>query len=168
MTDPNLMVEMSAEDLADMIAATTFHVEEVNRNPYHLLLPPWMMDNVRRGGEVAGGQGGTRARLHVCRALPVAQMEPGPGDEVLRGRQAGSCLHEHCRPVSMKEKFMREAIRLSIQDAARSGRALRRGVQGSDVEPVTHLTPCHVVPMGEGCHPPPAVSEDSTPSPRVY
>ena len=42
-----------------MIAATTFHVEEVNRNPYHLLLPPWMMDNVRRGGEVAGGQGGT-------------------------------------------------------------------------------------------------------------
>ena len=58
MTDPNLMVEISAEDLADMIAATTFHVEEVNRNPYHLLLPHWMMDNVRRGGEVAGGQGG--------------------------------------------------------------------------------------------------------------
>ncbi|MEI6779625.1 MAG: PIG-L family deacetylase [Verrucomicrobiota bacterium] len=58
MTDPNLMVEIGAEDLADMIAATTFHVEEVNRNPYHLLLPHWMMDNVRRGGEVAGGQGG--------------------------------------------------------------------------------------------------------------
>jgi len=58
MTDPNLMVEIGAEDLADMIAATTFHVEEVNRNPYHLLLPPWMMDNVRRGGEVVGGQGG--------------------------------------------------------------------------------------------------------------
>ena len=58
MTDPNLMVEISAEDLSDMIAATTFHVDEVNRNPYHLLLPPWMMDNVRRGGEVVGGQGG--------------------------------------------------------------------------------------------------------------
>jgi N-acetylglucosamine malate deacetylase 1 len=58
MTDPNLMVQVSAEDLADMIAATTFHVDEVNRNPYHLLLPPWMMDNVRRGGEVVGGQGG--------------------------------------------------------------------------------------------------------------
>ena len=26
MTDPNLMVEISAEDLADMMAATTFHV----------------------------------------------------------------------------------------------------------------------------------------------
>ena len=58
MTDPNLMVEMSAEDLGDMMAATSFHVGEVNRNPYHLLLAPWMMDNVRRGGEVVGGQGG--------------------------------------------------------------------------------------------------------------
>ena len=58
MTDPNLMVEISEEDLADMIVATTFHVGEVGRNPYNLLLPPWMMDNVRRGGEVAGGQGG--------------------------------------------------------------------------------------------------------------
>jgi hypothetical protein len=58
MTDPNLMVEISADDLADMMVATSFHVGEVNRNPYHLLLPPWMMDNVRRGGEVVGGQGG--------------------------------------------------------------------------------------------------------------
>jgi LmbE family N-acetylglucosaminyl deacetylase len=58
MSDPNLMVEISADDLADMIVATTFHVGEVARNPYHLLLPPWMMDNVRRGGEVVGGQGG--------------------------------------------------------------------------------------------------------------
>jgi LmbE family N-acetylglucosaminyl deacetylase len=58
MTDPNLMVEIAPVDLADMIAATTFHVGEVRRNPYHLSLPAWMMDNVRRGGEVAGGQGG--------------------------------------------------------------------------------------------------------------
>jgi LmbE family N-acetylglucosaminyl deacetylase len=58
MTDPNLMVEISATDLADMMAATSFHVGEVARNPYHLVLPAWMMDNVRRGGEVAGGQGG--------------------------------------------------------------------------------------------------------------
>ena len=41
-----------------MMAATTFHVGEVQRNPYHLLLPAWLMDNVRRGAEVAGGQGG--------------------------------------------------------------------------------------------------------------
>jgi LmbE family N-acetylglucosaminyl deacetylase len=58
MTDPNLMVELRADDVADMMAATTFHVGEVQRNPYHLSLPAWLMDNVRRGAEVAGGQGG--------------------------------------------------------------------------------------------------------------
>ena len=58
MTEPNLMVEISEEDLADMITATTFHVGEVQRNPYHLLLPAWMLDNVRRGTELVGGQGG--------------------------------------------------------------------------------------------------------------
>lgn len=59
MDDPNLMVEVSAEDLGDLIAALTFHVGEVKRNPYHLLTPAWMQDNVRRGGELVCGQGGT-------------------------------------------------------------------------------------------------------------
>jgi LmbE family N-acetylglucosaminyl deacetylase len=58
MDDPNLAVEISAADLADLIAATSFHVGEVQRNPYHLSLPAWMMDNVRRGAELVGGQGG--------------------------------------------------------------------------------------------------------------
>ncbi len=58
MSTPNLMVECSAQDLGDMMAALSFHVEEVRRNPYHLLVPAWMQDNVRRGGEVVGGQGG--------------------------------------------------------------------------------------------------------------
>lgn len=58
MADPNLMVEADAQTLADLVAATSLHVEEVARNPYHLLLPAWMQDNVRRGGELVGGQGG--------------------------------------------------------------------------------------------------------------
>ncbi len=58
MDTPNLMVEASPTDLGDMVAATSFHVGEVKRNPYHLLLPAWMLDNVRRGGELVGGQGG--------------------------------------------------------------------------------------------------------------
>jgi LmbE family N-acetylglucosaminyl deacetylase len=57
MDDPNLMAEISATDLADLIAATSFHVGEVQRNPYHLSLPAWLMDNVRRGAELVGGQG---------------------------------------------------------------------------------------------------------------
>jgi len=55
---PNLMVESTPRDVADLVAAISFHVEEVARNPYHLTLPAWMSDNVRRGGELVGGQGG--------------------------------------------------------------------------------------------------------------
>jgi LmbE family N-acetylglucosaminyl deacetylase len=55
---PNLMVESSAKEVADLVAATSFHVGEVQRNPYHLGLPAWMQDNVRRGAELVGGQGG--------------------------------------------------------------------------------------------------------------
>jgi LmbE family N-acetylglucosaminyl deacetylase len=57
MDDPNLMVEGNAQLVADLVAATSLHVGEVARNPYHLLLPAWMLDNVRRGGELVGGQG---------------------------------------------------------------------------------------------------------------
>jgi len=57
MATPNLMIESSPEDVADMVAGTSFHVGEVTRNPFHLFLPAWMQDNVRRGSELVGGQG---------------------------------------------------------------------------------------------------------------
>ena len=58
MADPNLMIESSQAEVADLMAAVSFHRGEVERNPYHLRLPAWMSDNVRRGGERLGGQGG--------------------------------------------------------------------------------------------------------------
>lgn len=58
MTRPNLMVEVSEANLTDQVTGTSFHVGEVQRNPFHLLLPAWMQDNVRRGSELVGGQGG--------------------------------------------------------------------------------------------------------------
>ncbi len=57
MDDPNLMVESSTSDVADLCAALSFHVGEIARNPYHVRLPAWLLDNVRRGGELVGGQG---------------------------------------------------------------------------------------------------------------
>jgi LmbE family N-acetylglucosaminyl deacetylase len=57
MDNPNLMIEASVADLADLVTAISFHAGEVGRNPYHLRLPAWMQDNVRRGGELVGGQG---------------------------------------------------------------------------------------------------------------
>jgi N-acetylglucosamine malate deacetylase 1 len=85
MTDPNVMIEISEEDLADMIAATTFHVGEVNRNPYHLLLPPWMMDNVRRGGEVAGGQGGAAPDYAFAVLYRLRKWSKGQVTKVFEG-----------------------------------------------------------------------------------
>jgi N-acetylglucosamine malate deacetylase 1 len=85
MTDPNLMVEISANDLADMIVATTFHVGEVSRNPYHLLLPPWMMDNVRRGGEVAGGQGGAAPDYTFAVLYRLSKWSKGQLTKVFAG-----------------------------------------------------------------------------------
>jgi hypothetical protein len=58
MDTPNLMVESTAADVADLVAALSLHVGEVARNAYHLRLPAWMIDNVRRGAELVGGQGG--------------------------------------------------------------------------------------------------------------
>jgi N-acetylglucosamine malate deacetylase 1 len=80
MQTPNLMVEYSSELAADLMAATSFHVGEVRRNPYHLLFPAWLMDNVRRGAELVGGQGGTApaflfAQLFRLRHWTGSQVE---------------------------------------------------------------------------------------------
>jgi hypothetical protein len=58
MDTPNLMVESSERDVIDLITALSFHIGEVKRNPYHVRMPAWLMDNVRRGSELVGGQGG--------------------------------------------------------------------------------------------------------------
>lgn len=57
MTKPNVLIEVPASLLELQMKALEKHVGEVARNPYHLRLPGWMMDNVRRGSEVVTGKG---------------------------------------------------------------------------------------------------------------
>jgi hypothetical protein len=81
MEHPNLMVESSERDIIDLITALTFHVGEMKRNPYHLRFPAWLIDNVRRGGELVGGQGGaapdfTFATLYRLRRWHDGKLEP--------------------------------------------------------------------------------------------
>lgn len=81
MASPNLMVELGVQDVADMISALSFHVGEVQRNPYHLLVPAWMQDNVRRGSELVGGQGGaapdfTFSTLYRVRHWTEGALQP--------------------------------------------------------------------------------------------
>lgn len=58
MAEPNLLVELGVAEVGDLVAALACHAGEVRRNPYHARLPAWLMDNVRRGAELVGGQGG--------------------------------------------------------------------------------------------------------------
>lgn len=55
--EPNFLVESSADDVTELVTALSFHEGEIQRNPYHLRLPAWMIDNVRRGAERIGGKG---------------------------------------------------------------------------------------------------------------
>ncbi len=91
MANPNLMVASSVEDVADLVAATSFHVGEVKRNPYHLLLPPWMQDNVRRGGELVGGQGGAAPDFAFATLYRVSRWRDGKlGAAFAGGRHLGA------------------------------------------------------------------------------
>ena len=58
MEKPNCLVEVPTEILELQMRALMLHEGEVKRNPYHLRLPAWMMDNVRRGGEIISNVGG--------------------------------------------------------------------------------------------------------------
>lgn len=85
MDDPNLMVEASAEHVAELAAATSLHIGEVARNPYHLLLPAWMQDNVRRGGELVGGQGGAAPHFSFATLYRVRKWENGDFANIVEG-----------------------------------------------------------------------------------
>jgi LmbE family N-acetylglucosaminyl deacetylase len=85
MPSPNLMVESSAEDVADLLAALSFHVEEMRRNPYHLRMPAGLQDNVRRGAELVGGQGGVVPDFMFATLYRLRQWKRGCIRDVLSG-----------------------------------------------------------------------------------
>ena len=93
MASPNLMVESTPTTSAEMMTALSFHVGEVQRNPYHLLLPAWMQDNVRRGGELVGGQGGAAPDFSFCTLYRLREWRDGALHLHVRGRPdaAGRC-----------------------------------------------------------------------------
>jgi N-acetylglucosamine malate deacetylase 1 len=100
MLSPNLMVESSVDDVGDLLAALSFHVGEVQRNPYHLRMPAWLQDNVRRGAEVIGGQGGTAPdftfatlyRLRLWKNGRAESIYPG-GKQISVAENSGALVH---------------------------------------------------------------------------
>lgn len=55
--EPRLMVQASTAQVGHMLSALVQHTGEVARNPYHLTLPAWLMDGVRRGAERVSAPG---------------------------------------------------------------------------------------------------------------
>jgi LmbE family N-acetylglucosaminyl deacetylase len=54
---PNALVQTGLDDTARLVAALARHAGEIERNPYHLRLPAFLADAVRRGGELVLGAG---------------------------------------------------------------------------------------------------------------
>lgn len=98
MATPNLMVESSAHDVADLIAACSFHVGEVQRNPYHLSQTAWMQDNVRRGGELVGGQGGAAPDYAFA---TLYRMRRWNGKELVSMYEGGRNLGRDTSPATL-------------------------------------------------------------------
>jgi N-acetylglucosamine malate deacetylase 1 len=98
MATPNLMVELTTEHLGDLMTALTFHVGEVQRNPYHLSLPAWMMDNVRRGSELVGGQGGAAPDYAFATLYRLRRWDHGRFEDVFSG---GRQLTASANPASL-------------------------------------------------------------------
>jgi N-acetylglucosamine malate deacetylase 1 len=100
MQTPNLMVELGPAEVGNLLAALSFHVGEVSRNPYHLRLPSWLQDNVRRGAELVGGQGAAApayefALLHRLRRWQDGRLEARyEGGRLLGGADAPGSLFE--------------------------------------------------------------------------
>jgi len=57
MKGPNVLIPYSADHVATLGQALMAHHGEITRNPYHLRLPAWLMDQVRKGSELVAGFG---------------------------------------------------------------------------------------------------------------
>jgi LmbE family N-acetylglucosaminyl deacetylase len=98
MADPNLLVEIGEKDLADLIAALCFHAGEVKRNSYHARLPAWMLDNVRRGAELAGGRG---AKAPHFTFATIYRLKKWRGGKLQKISSCGKFLSAAQNPVGL-------------------------------------------------------------------
>ncbi|ADE53567.1 PIG-L deacetylase family protein [Coraliomargarita akajimensis] len=96
---PNLMVEADTNLVAELVAATSLHIGEIERNPYHLRLPAWMQDNVRRGSEIVGGQGGCAPDFAFATLYRLRRWEQGHLVDCLKDGLTVSLANEQIKEV---------------------------------------------------------------------
>ncbi len=89
-SQPNLCVNLHATEVIQMGEALLCHAGEVERNPYHLRLPAWCMDQARRGAEVVGTAGAVAPAIVF--AQNYTQFECNSGDDSLWTRSPNQFL----------------------------------------------------------------------------
>ena len=106
---PNVLIESPPAEVGALITALTWHVGEVQRNPYHLTLPAWMMDNVRRGGEWIGGQGKAAPEFLFGTLYRLRRWNEGRIFEVRRGFRQGLSTRVRIHPALRQGDLARRA-----------------------------------------------------------
>ncbi len=86
LAEPNLMVGIVPDVVAIQLMAASEHGGEMARNPYHLRHACRLMDNVRRGSEVVGGQGAAAQPFPFAELYRVTVVK---GREVFTPRLGG-------------------------------------------------------------------------------
>ena len=76
------MVEASPRYIAAQMKALSLHTKEVERNDYHLRLPAWMSDSVRRGAELVGGQGAAAPRFDFATLYNAVRFREGKWEQI--------------------------------------------------------------------------------------
>jgi len=76
---------LQPNDVVDLLMALSFHAGEVQRNPYHVRMPAWLIDNVRRGGELVGGQGGPAPDFQFATLYRFRRWREGQFEDVFKG-----------------------------------------------------------------------------------
>jgi LmbE family N-acetylglucosaminyl deacetylase len=89
LSEPNLMVGITAEIEAILVMATAEHGGEVTRNPYHLRHPARLIDNARRGAEVVGKPGGPGCVFQFAELYRVSFVKEG---QIVPARKNGLIL----------------------------------------------------------------------------
>ncbi len=94
MAHPNLLLELSVRQLSLLVGGLAQHHGEIARNPYHLTVPAWMMDNVRRGAERVGGAGVAAPKFSFATLYELNVMR---SDGSLRHLDAAHLVGAHQR-----------------------------------------------------------------------
>ncbi len=89
---PNALVQTNIADTARLIAALERHTGEIERNPYHLRLPAFLADAVRRGGELVLGAGEEPPNFAFATLYRLAAV---------RGGKAAYALPSHVFPADV-------------------------------------------------------------------